>query len=237
MPPTVAPSEAPSGGSSASIWPSAANTACASASRTPAPSTAVKSPTLCSAIASRPAVSRSTAPSGPGVPQPSLVPPPTGRTARLAVPCSRISLASPSRSIRLEALRQAGRLERMLTVRAGDLAAEPRRRHHLAWIREPRRVERATQPLEGVEIGLVEHLRHVLLLVHADAVLARDRAAGVQARVEDLARQLLGPLGLSVVAAVVTDQRVQVAVARVEDVGDDHPVLLSERLDALEHLR
>ena len=43
-----------SGGSSASIWPALANVAWASASGTPASSTAVRSPALCSTISSRP---------------------------------------------------------------------------------------------------------------------------------------------------------------------------------------
>ena len=90
---------------------------------------------------------------------------------------------------------------------------------------EPGGVERAAQPLERVEVGLGEHLRHVLLLVDADAVLAGDRAAGVQAGVEDQPGQLLGLLGLALDRAVVADERVQVAVAGVEDVGDDHAVL------------
>ena len=79
----------------------------------------------------------------------------------------------------------------------GHLAAQPRRRHQLARVRQPGGVERAAQALERVQVGLGEHLRHVLLLVDADAVLAGDRAAGVQAGVDDQARQLLGLLGLA----------------------------------------
>ena len=42
-----------------------------------------------------------------------------------------------------------------------------------------------------------EHLRHVARLVGADAVLAGDRAAGREAEVEDVARELCGLLGLA----------------------------------------
>src|ERR1044072_6790439 len=68
-----------------------------------------------------------------------------------------------------EAVPQACRFERMLAVRTRDLAAQARCRHDLAGIREAGRVERAAQALERVEIGLAEHLRHVLLLVDPPA--------------------------------------------------------------------
>src|SRR4029079_10913884 len=113
-----------------------------------------------------------------------------------------------------EAIRQSRRLERMLPVGPGHLAAQPRRAHQLARVRQPGRIERAAQPLERVEVLLGEHLRHVLLLVDADTVLARDRPARVQAGVDDQPRELLGALGVALLAPVVTDQRVQVAVAR-----------------------
>ena len=79
-------------------------------------------------------------------------------------------------------------------------------------------------------------LRHVALLVDADAVLAGDRAAGLDARDDDLAGQLLGALGLALGVAVVADERVQVAVAGVEDVGHAQAVLARELVDAVEHL-
>ena len=119
----------------------------------------------------------------------------------------------------------------------GHLAAEPRRREELAGVREPGRVECRAQALHRLEIVLAEHQRHRAGLVGADAVLAGDRAAGVDAGLEDLAREQLGALGLAVDAPVVEDERVQVAVARVEDVADAEPVLLRERVDPAQHLR
>src|SRR4051794_19559085 len=50
-----------------------------------------------------------------------------------------------------EPLRDPGRLERVPAVRPRDLAAEPRRGHHLAWVGDPIRVERAAQLLERGE--------------------------------------------------------------------------------------
>ena len=115
----------------------------------------------------------------------------------------------------------------MHPVRAGHLAAEARRRDHLARVADPERVERAAEPLEDVEVALGEHARHRARLVHADAVLAGQRAARVEAGVEDRLRELARPLGLAGVR-VVEDERVEVAVARVEDVADAEAVLAAE---------
>src|ERR1700752_5000519 len=99
----------------------------------------------------------------------------------------------------------------MLSVGAGNLAAQPRRRHHLAWVGEAVRVKRAPQAVKALEILIGEHRGHVHLLVDADAVLARDRAAGLHARPDDQTRELLGTLGLSRARGVVTDERMEVA--------------------------
>ena len=186
MPPIVAPSSAPSGGSSASIWPSAANAACASASRTPASQhrREVADVVLGDLVQRRSSRGRRRRRRRP--PQASLVPPPTGRTA-----CARRPVGADPPGQLLEAIRTAPPGRRSRAGAAGR-ARGPRRTAAASaspcrgW--PARRVERAAQALERVEVGLVEHLRHVLLLVDADAVLAGDRAAGVQARVEDLAR-------------------------------------------------
>ena len=82
------------------------------------------------------------------------------------------------------------------------------------------RIDRVAHLLHHVEVVVGEHPRHVVLLVGADAVLAGDRAAGLDAVGEDLARDLLGQRRLPGNPLVVADQRVQVAVAGVEDVAD-----------------
>src|SRR3954471_21437300 len=215
----------PPGGSTASICPALANASCARATGTPVCTIAVRSPCLCSTIASRPSVASSPSASA-------------GRPQRRD-PVPRMRSRRPSRSASCsaaatsEALGKACRLQRVLPVRPGHLAAQPRRRHDLARVGEPAGVERAAQLLERGEVGLVEHLRHVALLVHADAVLAGDRAAGLHAREHDLAGELLGALGL---ALGVADERMQIAVAGVEDVADAQPVLARQLVDAIQHL-
>src|SRR5204862_7196828 len=85
-----------------------------------------------------------------------------------------------------EALGQPGDLQRVPAIGAGHLPAEPWRGHHLAGIGALRRVEGATELLERGEVGLVEQIRHVALLVHADTVLAGDRATRIDTREHDL---------------------------------------------------
>ena len=56
-------------------------------------------------------------------------------------------------------------------------------------------------------------------------MLAGERAAGVDARLEDRLGQPLRLLGLPLDRAVVEHERVEVPVAGVEDVADAQPVL------------
>ena len=85
----------------------------------------------------------------------------------------------------------------MRAVRPGHLAAETRRRQHLARVREARRVERPPHPLEHLEVALGEHRRHRARLVDPDAVLAGQRAARVDAGAEDRVRERLRTLVLA----------------------------------------
>ena len=90
----------------------------------------------------------------------------------------------------------------------------------LPGLQRPRGIEHAAHAPHQRQIGVAEHPRHVLRLVRADAVLAGQRAAGIDAVAEDLGRHRLGPLGLPGHLLVVADQRMQVAVAGMEDVAD-----------------
>jgi len=118
---------------------------------------------------------------------------------------------------------------------ARDLAAQPRGGEHLARVAQAGRVERAPDQLHGVQVVGAEHLRHVPGLVHAHAVLAGDRAAVLQAGVQDRAGHLLGRLGLTRHLVVVEHQRVQVPVARVEYVRHPDPGGSRQRGDPGQH--
>ena len=99
------------------------------------------------------------------------------------------------------------------------------------------RVEGGADPLHGLEVGLAEHVGHVGGLLGAHAVLPGDGAAAPHAHAQDVAAQVLGPLLLAAVPGVVEHERVEVAVAGVEDVGDPQAVVLGHRLDLAQHRR
>ena len=104
-----------------------------------------------------------------------------------------------------------------------------RRRKHLAGIADAGRIERAAHQLHRVEIGRRKHLRHRRRLVGADAVLARDRPAGLDAVRQDLRGDLFRELALPGNSLVVADERMKIAVAGVKHVADAQPRALFER--------
>src|SRR5436190_17314192 len=114
-------------------------------------------------------------------------------------------------------------LDRVLPVRTGDFAAEARSRKHLARITQAVWIEGAPHALHRFEVVFAEHLRHVGLLVGADAVLPGNRATGVDAVLQDLRGHGFSALGLTGYRFVVANQRVQVAVAGMKDIANRQP--------------
>src|SRR5205085_2111666 len=75
------------------------------------------------------------------------------------------------------------------------------------------------------KVRRLELQRHVAVLLHAHAVLAGDRTAGLDAGGEDLEARRLRPFELvRTKARIEQDQRMKVAVARVKDVRDPKPM-------------
>ena len=94
------------------------------------------------------------------------------------------------------------------------------------------RVERAFQPLLLVEVDLRKHFRHQIALLDADAVLAGQHAAELDAAAQDVGAKSLGAVHLAGLVGVVEDQRMQIAVAGVKHVGDAQIVFGREVADA-----
>ena len=152
-------------------------------------------------------------------------PPPHGAALDAALLRSRSIDRLPSAAMRSERHSREmtpARLERMQAVRvsAGAVAL----REHLAAVGDVVRIHRPVQPLHAVHVVGPVHLGEERALLEADAVLAGDRAAERDAHPQDLGGQRLGAIVRAGDAAVEEDQRVQVAVAGVEDVGDAHAV-------------
>ena len=86
------------------------------------------------------------------------------------------------------------------------------------------------------EVGLVEHLAHQVALLDPDPVLAGQHAADRDAEPQDVGAERLGPLDLAGLVGVVEDERVQIAVAGMEHIGDAQPVLRRQVADPRQHL-
>src|SRR6185437_193283 len=69
------------------------------------------------------------------------------------------------------------------------------------------------------------------------AVLSGQHAAHLHAQAKDVRTKALGLLELIALAGIVEDQRMQIAIARMEDVGDRQSAGLRHLADTAEYLR
>src|SRR6516165_10890829 len=135
-----------------------------------------------------------------------------------------------------ESLQVGKRHSPSMDMHAAELGTAVECRKHLARIEQATAVEGAFEPLLLREVGLAEHDRHEIALLHAHPMLTRQYASYLDAELEDLRPEPLGALKLARLVGIVEDERMQVAVSGVEHVGDCEPVLIGELAHAGEHL-
>ena len=119
-----------------------------------------------------------------------------------------------------------------VVVGDGAAAAAAAQRNDLVGVAQFLRVEHLAHATHDVEVGLAEQPRHAVLLFQADAVLAAQHAAEVDAGLQDVVPGLEDAVDLLAVTFVVQHQRVQVAVAGMEDVGDAQAIAVADDLQA-----
>src|SRR5258708_20098763 len=124
-----------------------------------------------------------------------------------------------------------------MNMHAAKFGAAVQRRKHLAGIEQALVVERALEPLLLVEIGLGEHCGHKIAFLYTYAVLAGEHAAHMDARHENSGDELFGTLELAWLVRVVENERMEVAVAGMEHIGDGKPIGLGQFAYAFEDLR
>src|SRR6476646_5233643 len=105
-------------------------------------------------------------------------------------------------------------------VGSRSLALPPFERKDLGGVEQPIWIEHALHPHLLRNVGGGELHAHQLALLDADAMLSGEAAAELDAKLEDLSAAHLCALKLGTVVGVVKDQRMQIAVAGMEDV--DH---------------
>ena len=117
------------------------------------------------------------------------------------------------------------------------LAATFTQREDFAWIQRALRIECTVDAAHEIEIGVGEEKRHQFTFFHTDAVLAGEAAADLDAVANDFGGCLHGALELFVVAQIVENDGMKIAVAGMEDVADVESELSTDFLDAAERLR
>ena len=98
-------------------------------------------------------------------------------------------------------------------------------------------IEGVVDAAHEVEVCVGEKERHEFALFHADAVLAGEAAADFDAITDDFSGGFQSALELLVVAKIVENDRVEIAVAGVEDVANAEAELVADFLDVAERLR
>src|SRR3954470_13649467 len=122
-------------------------------------------------------------------------------------------------------------------VHAAELGTAAQLRKNLARVEQVLRIECAFDPHLLVEIDLAEHLRHQIALFDADAMLAGEHPADRHAEPQDIGAEGLRLVQLSRPVGIVEDQRMEIAVAGVEHIGDPQPVARGELAHAGQHPR
>ena len=105
-------------------------------------------------------------------------------------------------------------------VKAAELSTAMQLREHLAWVKQAIRVESAFQTLLMRQVGFVEHCFHKIAFFDADTVLTSQHAANLDAESQNIGSKGLSSLDLVRLIGVVKNQRMEIAVARMEHV--DH---------------
>ena len=109
-------------------------------------------------------------------------------------------------------------------------------RKDLARIQQAIRIEGAFEALLLLEVILVEHRTHKVTLLNSNAVLARQNAADLDAKLEDFAPELFCLLQFTGVVGIIEDQRMQISIACMKDVGDTEAVMLGHLVHALQDM-
>src|SRR4029453_4763200 len=124
----------------------------------------------------------------------------------------------------LEALGEAFLFDGVRAIRDAGLAAGLAAGEHLAGVAEPGGVEGVLDPAHALQVRPGENERHIVRLLEADAVLARDGAAPLGPDLEDLPARRHRPRLDAGHARIVEDVRVEIAVAGMEYIAHPEPV-------------
>ena len=115
------------------------------------------------------------------------------------------------------------------------LTAPMQGREDLARVEAQLRIEGALDVVLHLQILRPELVGHQIPLLQADPVLTGQHAPGIDAQTQDIGAKCFGAVQLPWPVGVIEDQRVQVAVAGMEHVGDPQLVVIRKPPDRLQH--
>ena len=119
-----------------------------------------------------------------------------------------------------------------MNMHAAQLGAAAQHGKHLPWIQQQIGVKGAFESLLVRQVRFAEHLGHQVALLDADAVLAGQHAADLDAQPQDVAAEGLGTLELTRLIGIVKNQWVQIAIARVKDIRYTQTIMSRELRNA-----
>ena len=99
-----------------------------------------------------------------------------------------------------------------------ELGTARQRRNGLTRIQNFQRIETLANRVELLTLGFAELHAHLSQLFDADPVLAGNRAAMMNTKLQNLAAELLRFFELAFIVAILEDKRMQAAIACMEHV-------------------
>src|SRR5438552_15698492 len=125
----------------------------------------------------------------------------------------------------------------VMNVHATELGAASERGYGLAGIEQALLVERSLDAAKAFELRRRELRAHATQFFHANAMLARDRAADFNAQRQNLIAECDRTFLVAGLVGVEQDQRMQIAVTGVEHVRAGKAVFRRPRGDLPQHVR
>src|SRR5262245_38354935 len=120
-------------------------------------------------------------------------------------------------------------------VHPTELGTTRERGYGLSGVQQLRGIEHFLDGVNHRELVRVELRTHLLQLLDTDAMLTRDGAANGYTKAQDFAAETLCLLELLGHVGVVQDERVQIAVSGMKDVGNTQTVAGREARDVLQY--
>lgn len=121
-------------------------------------------------------------------------------------------------------------------VHLAVFSAAGQRRYDLFGIEQARRIECPLDRQERVEFFARELHAHLIYFLHSHTVLSSHGSSHLHAQFEYGRAEFLGALHFVRFIRIEQDQRMQVAIARMEHVGATQAELVFHLLDGAQHL-